>query len=153
KQQGTPFRVNDAITVNLIERTQAGDGKSTDELYYIRKSHIISPDDEFIDLSDEEMARAREASVRIWREKKGVLEGEPKRLNGEWVRNVIRKPDKVLLLLYFLNPAGAELPESSNPIVGFAVSFPGTDRDDAVTYAVHSQLLQNFDSEEIFEPI
>ncbi len=152
KQQGTSFQVNDAVNVNLIERTQAGDGKSTDQLYYIRKSHIISPDDEFIDLTNDERARAREASTRIWREKKGLTEGEPTRLNGEWVRNEIRKPDKVLLLLYFLNPIGAELPEGSNPIVGFAVSFPGTDRDDAVTYAVHSQLLQNFDTEEIFEP-
>lgn len=153
KQKGKSFQVNDDITINLIERTQAEDGKSTNQLYYIRKSHIISPDDEFIDLNDTERARAKEASIRIWREKKGVSEGEPKRLNGEWVRNEIRRPDKVLLLIYFLNPIGADLPESSNPIVGFAVSFPGTDIDDAVTYAVHSQLLQNFDSEEIFEPI
>jgi hypothetical protein len=150
KQKGTPFRVNDGINVNLIERTQ--DEKSVGDLYYIRKSHIISPDDEFIDLSLSERARAKEASIRLWREKKNVTEGEPKRLNGEWVRNQIRKPDKVLLLLYFLNPIGAGLPEASNPIVGFAISFPGTDRDDAVTYAVHSQLLQNFDSEDVFEP-
>ena len=153
KPKGTTFCINENISINLTERTQAEDGKSTDELYYIRKSHIISPDDEFIDLNEAERGRARTASIRLWREKKGVSEGEPKRLNGEWVRNEIRKPNKVLLLLYFLNPTGAELPISSNPIVGFAVSFPGTDRDDAVTYAVHSQLLQNFDSEDIFEPI
>lgn len=152
KQQGLGFKVNDDITVNLIERTQAEDGKSTDDLYYIRKSHIISPDDEFIDLNDNEKDRAREASIRIWREKKGVKEGEPKRLNGEWVRNKIRKPDKVLLLLYFLAPSKAKLPELSNPIIGYAISFPGTDSDDAVTYAVHKQLLQDFDLEDVYEP-
>lgn len=151
KQQGIGFRVNDEITVNLIKRTQAEDGKSTNELYYIRKSHIISPEDEFIDLTESEKLRAREASTRIWREKRGVSEGEPERLNGEWVRNQIRKPDKVLLLLYFLNPTDAKLLESSNPIVGYAISFPGTDHDDAVTYVVHSQLLRNFDLEDVYE--
>lgn len=104
-------------------------------------------------MNDAERAQAKEASTKLWRDKKGVTVGEPKRLNGEWVRNKIRKPNKVLLLLYFLNPTGAGLPESSNPIVGFAISFPGTDRDDAVTYAVHSQLLQNFNSQDIFETI
>ena len=59
-------------------------------------------------------------------------------------------PTKFCLLIYFLDPKGADLSESSNPIVGFAISFPGTDRDDAVTYAVHSQLLQNFDFEDIY---
>jgi hypothetical protein len=141
--------VNEIINLALIERTQ--DEKSTTDLYYIRKSHIISPDDEFIDLTPEERLIAREASLRLWREK--GKEGEPTRLNGEWVRNEIRVPNKVLLLIYFLDPIGAGLPESSDPIVGFAISFPGTDRDDAVTYAVHSQLLQNFDSEEIFETV
>jgi len=149
KRQGIPFRVNDYINLALIERTE--DTKSTSDLYYIRKSHIISPDDEFIDLTPEEKLAAREASLRLWREK--GKEGELKRLNGEWVRNVIRKPNRVLLLIYFLNPHGAGLSEKSDPIVGFAVSFPGTERDDAVTYAVHSQLLENFDSEEIFELI
>jgi hypothetical protein len=147
KRQGMSFSVNEGINVNLIERTQ--DDKSNSELYYIRKSHIISPDDEFIDLSQNEREAAYEATLRIWREKS--KEGVPKRLNGEWVRNEIRKPDKVLLILYFLNPTGAGLDVSSNPIVGFAVSFPGTERDDAVTYAVHSQLLQNFDLEDIYE--
>jgi len=148
KRKGTEFSVNNDINVNLIERTQ--DNKSNSELYYIRKSHIISPNDEFIDLTQNEREAAYEASLRLWREKE--KEGEPKRLNGEWVRNEIRKPDKVLLLLYFLNPTGAELPETSNPIVGFAISFPGSEHDDAVTYAVHSQLLSNFNIEDIYEP-
>ena len=148
KARGTTFQLNNRITVNLIERTQAVD-RSNSEIYYIRKAHIISPDDEFIDLTQPEIERAREATERLWRE--NGKEGTPKRLNGEWVRNEIRKPNKILMILYFLNPMGAGLPESSNPIVGFAISFPGTDRDDAVTYAVHNQLLDSFDMEDIFE--
>jgi hypothetical protein len=149
KKQGIRYKINDDVVVNLIQRTQADE--STDSLYYIKKSHIISPDDEFIDLTDDEKEQAKKASIRIWREKKGVTTGEPLRLNGEWVRNQIRKPDKVLLLLYFLNPEGAEIADISNPIVGYAISFPGTDSDDAVTYAVNRQLLQNFDLEDIYE--
>jgi hypothetical protein len=149
KQQGRNFRINNSIALSLILRRQ--DEKSTSDLYYIRKSHIISPNDEFIDLSVEERIAAEEASLRLWREK--GKEGEPTRLNGEYVRNEIRVPNKVLLLIYFLDPIGANLNVSSDPIVGFAISFPGTNRDDAVTYAVHSQLLLNFDTEDIFDTI
>ena len=147
KSQGKNFRINNEVSVSLIVRRQ--DAKSTTDLYYIRKSHIISPNDEFIDLTANERESAQEATLRLWREKGKT--GEPKRLNGDWVRNEIRPPDKVLLLIYLLDPEGAELNESSDPIVGFAVSFPGSNRDDAVTYAVHSQLLQNFDIDEIYD--
>lgn len=140
KRAGKDYQINDHISVNLTWRRQADD--STELVYLIRKSHIISPDDEFIDLSEEEKAVAMEATTRIWREKGRTT--LPTRLNGDWVRNVIRKPNRALLLIYYLDPTGAELPENSNPIVGFAISFPGTDADDAVSYAVHEQLLSIF---------
>lgn len=151
KQQGVNYIINNEINVNQIFRRQAEEGISTNELYFIRKSHLISPDDEFIDLTENEKELARQASVRIWREKKGVTSGEPLRINGDWVRNQIRKPDRVLLLLYFLNPEGAGITDLSKPIVGYAISFPGTDNDDAVIYAVNRQLLQNFDLEDVYE--
>jgi hypothetical protein len=147
KRKGKQFPVSKNITVNLIERTQSKD--STSDLYYIRKSHIISPDDEFIDLNEEEKIRALAATKELWT-KKGKT-GEPNRINGEWVRNKLRKPNRVLLLIYFLDPEKAGLTDKSNPIVGFAISFPGTDRDDAVEYAVHEQLLSLFDQEILFE--
>jgi hypothetical protein len=150
KRQGTQYQVNESINISLILRTEAEKPLNPADAYLIRKSHIISPDDEFIDLNNDERARAREASIRLWREKTHSP-GEPTRLNGDWVRNNIRKPNKVLLLVYFLDPQGAKLPADSNPIIGFAISFPGSDSDDAVTYAVHSQLLRNFDTEEVFD--
>lgn len=147
KRLGRPFRVNDSVSVNMISRSQAEN--STEDAYIIRKSHIISPEDEFIDLTDTERQRAQDATQRIWLEK--GKEGTPTRLNGDWVRNQIRKPNKVLLLLYFLDPVGAGLPPESNPLVGFAISFPGTDRDDAVSYAVHEQLLSIFNQVDSLE--
>jgi hypothetical protein len=141
KNAGTLFQVNENISVNLINRTPSKE--STKELYYINKSHIISPDDEFIDLTETEISQAKEASQRLWTNKKGTNEA-PKRLNGDWVRNQIRKPNKVLLLLYFLNPEKVENTDMAKPIVGFAISFPGSDRDDAESFMVHSQLLPQF---------
>jgi hypothetical protein len=140
KNSGIPYPINEKISVNLIERTPSAE--SSKDLYYINKSHIISPDDEFIDLTAPEIIDSKKATQRIW-EKKG-RDGICKRINGEWVRNNIRKPNKVLLLLYFLNPENVEDTDKDKPIVGFAISFPGTDRDDAESYMVHSQLLPQF---------
>jgi len=147
KKQGSPIKIGGCIDVNLIDRSQSSE--LNDDLYYLRKSHIISPDDEFIDLSDEEKIQAKEATSQIWKRK--GKEGEPTRINGEWVRNNIRKPDRVLLLIYLLDPVRAELPASFKPIVGFAISFPGTNRDDAVAYAVHDQLLSKFTQDDLTE--
>lgn len=148
KTDGKDFQVNDDVSVRMIRRNQTSD--SVDQPYYlIRKSHIISPNDEFIDLTESEIAAAKEATRRLWREK--GKEGEPKRLNGDWVRNQIRKPDKVLLLLYFLDPEGAGIFADTGPIVGFAISFPGSERDDAVSYAVHQQLLPIFNQEDFVD--
>jgi hypothetical protein len=146
KRSGKAFEIKEGISVNLITRSQAD---SSSDAYLIRKSHIISPEDEFIDLTEQERELAQIATDRLWFEK--GKEGSPKRLNGDWVRNQIRKPDKVLLLIYFLDPEGASLPADSVPIVGFAISFPGTDRDDAVSYAVHEQLLSVFNQTDILE--
>lgn len=140
KRNGKAFPINQNISVNLIDRTPSSE--SSNDLYYINKSHIISPDDEFIDLSDDELRQAREASQRMW-EQKG-REGLVKRLKGDWVRNQIRKPNKVLLLIYFLNPEKVPNTDPEKPIIGFAISFPGTDRDDAESFMVNSQLLPQF---------
>jgi len=145
KRSGESYIINDEVEVKLTKRTQAENDKSNDQLYFIRKSHIISPDDEFIDLTAQEKEAAMIATRRLWTEKN--KEGTPTRINGDWTRNEIRKPNKVLLLLYYLDPVGAKLPEESSPLVGFAISFPGNDRNDAVSYAVHQQLMKEFDQD------
>ena len=137
---------NLALDIGLIRRTQ-DDEKKTDELYYIRKSHIISPNDEFIDLSIEEKSSALTRTSEIWA-KKGK-EGSPSYPSGEVVRNTTRKPNRPLLLLYFLDPIGADV--KTEPIIGYAISFPANDRDDAVSFAVHEQLLNQFNQQEEVE--
>jgi hypothetical protein len=129
------------------------DKNSSKEVYYLRKSHILSPRDEFIDLSDEEYNHAMERTKKLWARKK--KQGEPSYPNGEVVRNEIRNSQKALLLVYFLDPAGANRPEDeliiNEPIVGFAISFPGSKFNAPVSYKIPEQLLPYFDQEFDFE--
>lgn len=103
----------------------------------IRKNHIISPKDEFLDLSNEEYQKAIKRKEELKRENK-------KTSLGEIVRNEYRKPTTALLILYFLNPKEAGY-SGSEPIVGFAVSFPKSIVNPTVQFAVHEQLLSRFD--------
>ncbi len=103
----------------------------------IIKNHIISPKDEFLDLSDEEYQSALE--------RKDELNSANKKTSlGEIVRNEFRKPTTALLILYFLNPHEAGY-SGNEPIVGFAVSFPKSIVNPTVQFAVHEQLLSRFD--------
>lgn len=129
--------------IGLILRRQDED-KKTEEIYYIRKSHIISPNDEFIDLSSEEYGQALERTKALWASGK---EGTPKYPSGEVVRNTSRKPNRPLLLIYCLDPEGAKV-DTQLPIIGYAISFPANDRDDAVSFAVHEQLLNQFNQQD-----
>ncbi len=143
KTDSREFITKPGISIGMVKRTQ--DDKSTDEIYYIKKSHIISPDDEFIDLSEDEKKKALELTSASWQKKK--KEGTPVYPNGEIVRNTIRKPNHPLLLIYFLDPSGTT-PAVSKPVIGYAISFPANDRKDAVTFAVHEQLLAQFNQQE-----
>ena len=144
KQKGKYFEVNPKIKINQIYRLQSED--SDPNRYLIRKSHIIGPENEFIDLSADEKIQAMESTKKMWA-KKGK-EGLPNYPNGNWVRNNIRNPDRVLLLLYFLDPEGAKLSSESGPIVGYAISFPGNNTNDAVSYIIGRQLLPFLNTED-----
>lgn len=129
--------------IGLIRRTQ--DDKSNNEIYYIRRSHIISPQDEFIDLSPAEYQQALTRTEELWTS--SGKEGSPAYPGGEVVRNTIRKPNRPLLLIYCLDPEGAGI-DNPLPIIGYAISFPANDRDDAVSFAVHEQLLNQFNQQD-----
>ena len=122
--------------VGCIIRTSDPD-KNDNHNLNIRKNHIISPKDEFFDLTDEEfklgLIRTRELN-------KDYKNDFPK---GEVVRNEIRKPSTALLILYLLNPIEAGY-NGNEPIVGFAVSFPKSRINPTVKFAVHEQLISIF---------
>lgn len=135
----------EVLDIGLFNRKQ-DDRNLSNENYYIQRSHIISPDDESIDLTEEERTIAWNRTVEKWKR-----DGQPKHISGEVIRNEIRSPQKPLLLIYFLNPEEAGIEYDNNPIVGYAISFPASRYNAAVSYAVHEQLLQIFNQEDSLE--
>ena len=108
-----------------------------------KRQHIISPKDEFIDLTDPEYENAMKLTRQRWVEKKKP--GEPEYPNGEIVRNEIRDTKKPLLLIYMLDPDGAEIKGIKTPFVGFAVSFPKSRFSNCVSYRINENLIDKFD--------
>ena len=135
----------DGSTVKVGAFIRKQDHRNSDQdTYYIKKSHIISPRHEFIDLRKDEYDRA----MRLTKEAraKSGKQGEPLYPSGEILRNQVRDPKRPLLLIYLLDPVKSEtgLPKFTNPFVGYAISFPRSDYNAFVSYAVHEQLLNNF---------
>lgn len=126
--------------IGWLLRSQADDNKNT---YHIRKSNITSRQDEFIDMTEEEISYYYQKTVEQWR--RINRKGKPVNPDPQIVRNEYRKPDKPLLIIYFLDPAGAELPQEAYPIIGFAISFPASHANESVSYAVHEQFRTYFD--------
>jgi hypothetical protein len=116
---------------------------SDNDIYFLRNSHLISPNDEFIDLSQEEYDYAMKLTLDKWRI--DAKDGSPKYPNGQIVRNQIRNADNALLLIYLLDPKGTNLPDESDPIVAYAISFPKSNSDSCVAFAVKDELLPRFD--------
>jgi len=141
------------VLVGQWKRTE-DNNNSSEQIYYLRKSHIISPSDEFIDFTEEEKSRAMKLT-NLHRKK----EGEAMYPNGQIVRNdsTLRNPKNPLLIIYLLDPEESidpknPLPEGANPFVGYAISFPKSNFNAPVSYAVNEQLLDRFDIvEEDFE--
>ena len=133
--------VNNNFDVGYWKRTNA-DERADSTTYFIRKNHIISPKDEFIDLSELEYQSALERTISFHKANNKEYKNDfPK---GEIVRNEFRDPKNPLLLIYLLDPTGANLPLESDPIIGFAISFPKSRFNASVRYAIHEQLLELF---------
>ncbi len=124
---------------------------SDDSVYYIRKSHIISPEDEFIDLTPQEYENAMELTRQ--KRQKHKKAGEPAYPNGVIVRNEIRSPKSPLLLIYLLDPieGETEITDISNPFVGYAISFPKSNYNVFESFAVNKELLDRFNLEDNFD--
>ncbi|MGI8729268.1 MAG: Z1 domain-containing protein [Solirubrobacteraceae bacterium] len=122
------------IKINLTLRTIKTDPPPGDDVYVIRR--IGSPGDEAIDLDAAELARAHARAVRLRPEfdpKTDTLAGPPIRY--------ARPPRRGLLLLYALDPVGADYGdapslEAADAVIGFVVSFPCDDHAPGIEYAV-----------------
>lgn len=123
------------------------ENNSNEDVFYLVKSHLISPSDEFIDMTDDE----KDAAMRLTNEKR-KRPGKAKYPNGKLVREELRNPKNPLLLIYLLDPDESlckyPMEKGIDPFVGYAISFPKSNFNMPVSYAVNEELLDRFDIDE-----
>lgn len=118
---------------------------------------LLSPRDEAIDLDGSAWKAALEETLKAWRpdagRKMSANPPEPPRMpNGPSIRKVrgfggngiLPHPERGLLLLYTLDPMKAEagFTERTPPVVGFGISFPGSNAGRKVEYVVNNVLWE-----------
>lgn len=116
------------ITINGSEigLTVRNPDKDKNNIYAIKKGQLISPRDEFLDLSVEE----KDSALRAMRREKPDAELP----SGPFIRSE-RKSEKGLLLIYPLDEkaAGVEI-----PVIGLAISFPESKTAVKLRYKVNN---------------
>lgn len=130
------------IAVGLTKRSSHGDTNDANR-YTIRR--LVSPGHELVEVvqGSEIWDRILDSTIETWEKKSGKKSPTaPTRPSPLWERRV-RSPKTGLLLLYVLHDdkwAGAE--EDATPFVGFAASFPASERAQPLEYQVNPVLLK-----------
>lgn len=146
------------VQVGCFIRRQAQDAQNAGT-YYIRKNHIAgNPADEFIDLPEGMLAKALD-ETRI-RKATAKEEWKHEYPSPQLVRQEFRSKETPLLMIYPLNPEYSNMSgvkdtaiytKDDEPFIGFAIAFPHSDTNKAVSY-VANQVAdfaiteENFDS-------
>ena len=131
---------------SLLDAEGAVDRLTSEGLYRIRR--ILSPEDEAIDFTKDEVQALLEASKEAWRKDPGRRRAEPTKPIGPIIRRS-RPVERGLLLIYLIEPPSAEHREAARPrvaltrgpLVGFAVSFPASANAPAMDYVVNQRFL------------
>lgn len=131
--------------------TDTSDGKSP-ESYYIRKNHIVGDrTDEFLDLDQALLEEAlKKTKERKNDPSKPWKESYPA---PDIVREEFRPKSQPLLMIYPLNPRGADnsLPDTGNPFIGLVIAFPATTRTDIAYDYVINQVEDFAEDEQNFD--
>jgi 3-dehydroquinate dehydratase len=128
------------LTGGCTERNDANPVEALKEAYTLSKQHLISPDDELLDLSTPQRQRALEVTEALWRasSKKSKGDEAPKKPNGKGAR-AARPPESGLLLIYELLPDPKDRREDKTlPVTAFAISFPASENAKTVDYRVNN---------------
>jgi hypothetical protein len=125
------------LTLRTEEREENGGvGPEGTSEYIIRKSHIISPPHEFLDMdqTDERYVLAKDETIRNSKAKI-----PPINPLGKYIRK-FRGGEKALLVIYPLDPAGYG--GAGKPAIGYAMSLPEIDGDIGIPYKVNEQFIE-----------
>jgi len=142
----TPFTIA-GHKVGLIQRSD--NTPDDNSLYMLKKSNILSPDDEQLDLSEEQKTKALTDNITAFESGQTRSKKKPERPSGPFIRGV-RSPQNGLLLIYPLDHSQFEKPFTSTPIIGFAISFPESSRGQAsaIEYQVNTKYWRDRYGEE-----
>ncbi len=132
-------------SVGLTSRSNVS-GKPT--LYEISKAQLISPPDEYIDLTDKQIGKALDETKGDWTKKeRKTVPKEPSTFRIKYNR----PSSKGLLLIYPLNPNVRESGSGNTqlispvPIISMAISFPNIEGDRKVRYLANQQFRSAFE--------
>ena len=145
------------VQVGCFIRRQAEDAQNS-KTYYIRKNHIVgNPTDEFIDLPANMLSDALDETRD--RKFKAGEEWKHDYPSPQLVRQEFRSKQTPLLMIYPLNPAFSNVSgltdtttdtKNDEPFIGFAIAFPHSDTNKAVSY-VANQVTDFAITEENFD--
>jgi hypothetical protein len=131
----------EGIDVGLTTRSLMPDGETGQRLHELEKyqryaiRRILSPPDEMLDLSEDQIAEAFTATADAYARDAGRRSAAPTAPSGPSLR-LVRPPDQAVLLIYVLD--NAKHPELvPQPMVGFFLSFPYSEHDIAAEYLVN----------------
>ena len=131
---------------SLLDDEGAVDRLTRAGLYRIRR--ILSPIDEAVDFTKAEQDELLEASRVAWEENRGRRRTQPTVPSGPIIRRA-RQARRGLLLIYLIEAPSEEHREAArpqvalttDPLVGFAVSFPASQNAPAMDYVVNQHFL------------
>lgn len=129
------YREVGGSSVNMLKRRRTTEHA---DRYSIKT--LISPRDQAIDLTEAEWKAALDLSQKTWRNDTDRNEGKkpPSEPRGPQIRGILGEGDteagvrarreRGLLMLYLLDPEGAEVVElkDADPVVAWAISFPSS---------------------------
>lgn len=148
---------SNGVQVGCFIRRQAKDAQNS-KTYYIRKNHIVgNPTDEFIDLPADMLSDALDETRN--RKFKAGKEWKHDYPSPQLVRQEFRSKQTPLLMIYPLNPAFSNVSgltdtttdtKNDEPFIGFAIAFPHSDTNKAVSY-VANQVTDFAITEENFD--
>ncbi len=162
---------SNGLTVNCGYRTRSTDNGTDNDVYYIKKNHILGgQEEEFIDLQNEFYRTTDDKLLDVALERTKVL----KQQNGkEWtkkypapeiVRKEFRSTANPLLIIYPLNPEASNIRDkqgnidptttiynkNDEPFIGFAISFPNSNSSEGMNYRVN-RVAEFAETEDLFE--
>jgi hypothetical protein len=127
------------LEVGLTERGPDPDVDPPDDMYVTGR--LVSPSDEWIDLTPEQKRAALDLTVALWERGESKAQKRPSTPSGPSVR-ACRPPQRGLLLVYPLDPGPPRLEDIGGALVSFAVSFPESPGAPTISYMVPNRYWQ-----------